>query len=214
MTGDTKKSRDRGLVELEDKLRYYMGLAKQGDSTGFAFVRHYALPAIRAYVARKVEHADVDAEEVAELAFDRAEASVSGYSPDRGKVLWWLRGIAWHTIGSYYRVHRPTLPLPADDEGVADSVPGPEELHNEATAEEERRALLRKLDSVLRKIPLRRRQVLIWHHYENRPYSAIAASLGISIEAARQLHYNALEDARKILFEKPPRKKGQTGGQS
>jgi DNA-directed RNA polymerase specialized sigma24 family protein len=156
MTSDAEKSLDRGLVELEGKLRYYMELAKQGDSTGFAFVRHFAMPAIRAYVARKVEHADVDAEEIAELVFDKAEVSLSGYSPDRGKVLWWLRGIAWHTIGSYYRVHRPTLPLPADDEGVADSVPGPEELHNEATAEEERRALLKKLDSVLRKMPLRR----------------------------------------------------------
>ncbi len=199
------------MNELEVTLRQYLSQYRAGDEGAFELLRFAVKEDIAAYVRKKVKN-DVEAEEIVDWVFERARKTICGFDEKKGTtIVHYLRGVAWHTIGHYYRSakHKPTWPLPEDDEGVLVSAPSPEEL---IKADQERRTkeeISKEVWSALRQIPFRQRRVLILRHFKGRSVADIADEMDVSREAVRQLHYRGAVELRRLLATLRPEPRGQ-----
>ncbi|MHC1739502.1 MAG: RNA polymerase sigma factor [Anaerolineaceae bacterium] len=61
--------------------------------------------------------------------------------------------------------------------------------------------LMRTIEAAIAQLPETRREVLRLKYYEDLPPAEIAKHLGKSIEAVYSLHFNAIQELRKILLE-------------
>jgi len=204
------------VSELEDTLRAYLSQYKSGDINAFELLRFASEQSISAYVRRKVGN-DVEVEEIVDWAYERARKTIGGFDEKKGtSIIHYLRGVAWHTIGDYFRSpkRKPTWPLPEDDEGVAVSAPSPEELHEADKERHKSEEVRAEVWKALRQIPFRQRKVLILKHFKDRAFADIADAMDISVEAVRQLHYRGAVELRRILSALRPEPRGQARPQS
>lgn len=185
--------------QLADRLRRWIERAqKKGDAVAFQFVRFYAYDAVYRWVSKRVQ-STVEAEVIVERVFDEAWKTILTFESRRGAVLPWLFGITRRAIGMYYRQHQVMQPLPDDDRGIAGAVPGPEEQFAQAEREKEEKMVWQQVKKALAGLPYRRRQVIVLRHLKQYSCVQIAIDLKTTVEAARQLHYNALRDIASAL---------------
>jgi RNA polymerase sigma factor (sigma-70 family) len=163
----------QGLLrtQADDRL---VDLARSGSEPAFeAIVARYRKPLLR-YCVRLVS--DQRAEEAVQETFVRAYAALM-----RGEVVRtlkpWLYRIAHNSALNTVRV-RP-LSLVALDDGIEATET------TEVTAE--RQEGLRDVVSAVQALPIRQRDAIVQRELEGRSYDEIAAALGVSNGAVRQL---------------------------
>lgn len=159
-------------------------LARAGSEPAFeAIVARYRRSLVR-YCARVV--GEGDAEEAVQEALLKAHAALAAGDPVR-RLAPWLHVVAHNTALSYLRA-RSSRPQAADSDyelcATVDS------------STEYREALGEVLDAV-RSLPDRQRDAIVMRELEGRSYDEIAAHLGSSPGAVRQLLHRARTSVRK-----------------
>jgi RNA polymerase sigma factor (sigma-70 family) len=149
---------------------------------------------VRRY-ARQLAHADSVEDLVAE-AFTRTWAQLrAGAGPDRFFAAY-LRAAVLHLHLRQRRRDRHLEWVP-DLEADAEVTARVATYSGDALANT--RMLSSQLSDALATLPHRWRQVLVMAHVENRPYTEIAALLGLSPSACRQLAHRARMGLRQAL---------------
>lgn len=139
-----------------------------------------------------------DAEDVAQIAFMKVHRAIGTIRPGGG-LSTWLYQIVYNTAIDHIRKRSsfPQGPLPSSGpdapvEGPPDPAPGPEQ-------EAETACLRRRIDEALTKVSERERAVFILRHYHDLKLKEIAASLGITIGAAKSYLFRSLRKLQKEL---------------
>ncbi|HSA96691.1 MAG TPA: sigma-70 family RNA polymerase sigma factor [Acidobacteriota bacterium] len=179
-----------------DEARWTDRLAS-GDPSAFRdFVEAYKNKVYGLAYEMTRNHAD--AEDVAQVAFMKVHRAVRTIRPGGG-LNSWLYQIVYNTAVDHIRkrsiLPRETLsPFGPDApvEGPPDPAPGPE-------AEAEAACLRRRIDAALTKISERERAVFILRHYHDLKLKEIAASLGITLGAAKSYLFRSLRKLQKEL---------------
>ncbi|MDQ6775284.1 MAG: sigma-70 family RNA polymerase sigma factor, partial [Actinomycetota bacterium] len=121
-----------------------------------------------------------DAEEAVQDALLKAHAALLGGNPVR-RLAPWLHVVAHNTAVSYLRA-RSSRPHPADTDS---------ECCAAADSSAEYRQELGELLAAVRSLPDRQRDAIVMRELEGRSYEEIAARLGSSHGAVRQLLHRA-----------------------
>jgi RNA polymerase sigma-70 factor (ECF subfamily) len=168
-----------------------------GDPSAFRdFVEAYKR---RVYgLAYEMTRNHSDAEDVSQIAFMKVHRSVRTIRPGGG-LNTWLYQIVYNTAIDHIRKRsffpQEGLPSPvpgAPAEGPPDPAAGPEEAAAAA-------GLRRQIDDALTKVSERERAVVILRHYHGLKLKEIAASLGITLGAAKSYLFRALRKLEKEL---------------
>jgi RNA polymerase sigma factor (sigma-70 family) len=161
-------------------------LARAGSEPAFeAIVARYRRSLVR-YCARVV--GEGDAEEAVQEALVKAHAALAGGDPVR-QLGPWLRAVAHNTAVSCLRARSSRPPLADPDHDRAAKLD---------RAAEYRQELVEVLDAV-RSLPDRQREAIVMRELEGRSYGEIAARLGSSQGAVRQLLHRARSSMRERL---------------
>jgi len=158
--------------------------AAQQDSARFAELYENNFERVYAYVAHRVR----DREEVQDLTaevFHKALAGLPRYEWQGSPFIAWLLGIAAHVLADrWQRVLRLQEVVTDDLEqvGIEDDV--------------ERRAMLYQLVDAL---PGDQRQVILWRFVAQKSLREMAAELGRTEGAIKQLQLRALQNLRKRI---------------
>lgn len=161
-------------------------LARAGSEPAFeAIVARYRRSLVR-YCARVV--GDADAEEATQDALMKAHAALLRGDPVR-RLAPWLHVIAHNTALSYLRA-RSSRPQPADVDCECSATIDVSGEHREE---------LNEVLEAVRSLPDRQRSAIVMRELEGRSYDEIAARLGSSHGAVRQLLNRARCSVRERL---------------
>ncbi|HEY5317707.1 MAG TPA: sigma-70 family RNA polymerase sigma factor, partial [Solirubrobacteraceae bacterium] len=161
-------------------------LARAGSEPAFeAIVARYQRSLVR-YCARMV--GEGDAEEAVQEALLKAHAALLAGEPVR-RLAPWLHVVAHNTALSYLRA-RSSRPQSAD----ADY-----EFCATMDSSAEYRQELGEVLEAVRSLPDRQRDAIVMREFEGRSYEEIAARLGSSQGAVRQLLHRARSSVRERL---------------
>lgn len=169
--------------------------AKSGDEVAFQFIHYYSFPLILKHLRTKWSKiSEVDSEIIAEKALNTVWKKLLNYD-DRRPFLPWLFTIVDRNASRYFQKKGNIFSLNKEDENkIIDGSPITIEksyVENEV-ANTIRRTLL--------KLKGKRRNVLIMRFFLDYDYEKIMKALSLpSVQAARQLCYNALRECREIL---------------
>ncbi len=141
---------------------------QSGDTEAFGLLYDFYLDPIYRFVYYKIFSKEVTQDLVSETflkAFDR----ISSYNEKRGGFNSWLYQIARNTVVDYCRTKKTHVPI--ED---AFDIP-----HDERT-EEQLDALsgLKIVETYLKTLPSRQREIIIMRVWEGKSFSAIAQALG------------------------------------
>jgi RNA polymerase sigma factor (sigma-70 family) len=159
-------------------------LARAGSEPAFeAIVARYRRSLVR-YCARVV--GEGDAEEAVQEALLKAHAALAAGDPVR-RLAPWLHVVAHNTALSYLRA-RSSRPQASDSDY---------ELCATVDSSTEYRQELGEVLDAVRSLPVRQRDAIIMRELEGRSYDEIAAHLGSSHGAVRQLLHRARSSLRE-----------------
>jgi RNA polymerase sigma-70 factor, ECF subfamily len=172
-------------VEREDDDRVEINIAQSGP-LGFAELYEQNFNRIYAFLARRVGLRD-HAQDLTAEVFHQALASIASFRWQEAPFISWLYGIAANVLAAHWqKLGRNPSPLEeAWDEG------GSEEI--------ERKAILAELVESL--MP-DQRMVIVRRFIEQRSIREVAAELGRSEGAIKQLQLRALENLREKMGRK------------
>ncbi len=160
--------------------------AAQRDPGQFAHLYEAHFERVWAFVARRVKTRE-EAEDLTSEVFHRALAAIRSYETRGAPFSAWLLRIAANAvIDSSRRASRPAPPADLPD------APEPERLDAEGRA---------RLFRAVAGLPSDQRRVIELRFAEERPIRAIAAALGKTEGAVKQLQLRALRSLRKRLRE-------------
>jgi RNA polymerase sigma-70 factor (ECF subfamily) len=144
-----------------------------------------------------------DAEDVSQVAFMKVHRAVGTIRPGGG-LNSWLYQIVYNTAIDHIRKRSffpqeglTSLAPNAPVEGPPDPAPGPEEAAEAA-------CLRRRIDEALTKVSERERAVFILRHYHDLKLKDIAATLGITLGAAKSYLFRSLRKLQKELGDAEP----------
>ena len=135
-----------------------------------------------------------------ECATKAAEAILLAQFPYDSNFDAWARRIVQFKCLKFMSEEMQKRKIPADmqveyDEELENSAETPDML--ETLLEGELRSII---EAALKQIPESRRNVIIMRYFEELPPNEIAKKIGKSIDAVYSLHFNALQDLRKIFI--------------
>lgn len=147
------------------------------------------------HLARTLVRDNTTAEDIVADTYLKAWRARFGFS-GRGSALSWIMAITRNCAMDHLRARRPNVSLDmfeaiGDPEGPATDAP----WMSEADAEAIRRAVSRLTPD--------QQQVIYLRFYQELPHEAVAAKLGKSPTAIRQVQFRALVQLRKFLREEP-----------
>lgn len=177
--------------------------AKAGDEVAFQFIHYYSYPFILKHLRIKwPKISDVDSEIIAEKALSEVWKNLLDYDDER-PFLPWLLTIAERKASHYFRSKGSVFSLVEEDENkIVDK--------SSLSAEESyiQREVSKTVRRTLLKLKGKRRDVLIMRFFLDYDYKKIVEKLSLpSVQAARQLCYNALRECREILDSQREQKK-------
>jgi RNA polymerase sigma factor (sigma-70 family) len=182
ITASAARLAGSSLLRLQSDDRLAELAALDNHAAFEALVARYRAPLLRA--SRKLLP-DAAAEDAVQQAFLRAhQALLRNGPPDRFRP--WLYKIAVNSALSLVSDRDETLPL---DEERVDGVERPDEAY-------ERRESLRTTVGAIGALPDGQRRALVARELEGRSHEEIAAELGLSAGAARQLIHRARAGVR------------------
>ena len=158
--------------------------AAQADPARFAELYDRHVDRIYAYVSRRTSDR-ATAEDVTSEVFQHALAQVKQFEWRGTPFIAWLYRIAANAVADRWRKDRHR------SEGDGVEVPDPREAEDI-----ERRVMLFEL---VERLPDTQRQVIQWRFGEDKTIREIAAALGRSEGAVKQLQLRALEQLRKEM---------------
>ena len=169
--------------------------AQSGDEVAFQFVHLYSHPIIQKFLRNKWSKiTDVDIEIIAEKALNEVWKSLPQFDNTQ-PFQPWLLTIVNRVASHYFRNNAIVYSLSQqDEETIADeSSSTPEEIYL-------RSEVLKTVHRTLAMLKENRREVLILRFFFEFDYDQIVKTLSLpSVEAARQLCFNALRECREIL---------------
>jgi RNA polymerase sigma factor (sigma-70 family) len=182
ITASAARLAGSSLLRLQSDDRLAELAALDNHAAFEALVARYRAPLLRA--SRKLLP-DAAAEDAVQQAFLRAhQALLRNGPPERFRP--WLYRIAINSALGLVSERDEVLPL---DEERADGVERPDEAY-------ERRESLRTTVGAIGALPDGQRRALVARELEGRSHAEIAAELGLSAGAARQLIHRAREGVR------------------
>jgi RNA polymerase sigma-70 factor (ECF subfamily) len=155
--------------------------AAQRDPGRFADLYEMHFERIYAYVVRRVDNRD-EAEDLTAEVFKQALANLGRYEWRGVPFAAWLYRIAANAITDERQRRQRERGTPAAEEP---SGPDLEEVEHRA-----------RLFRLVRSLPPEQRQVIVWRFAEQRPIRDIAAALGKSEGAIKQLQFRGLQNLR------------------
>lgn len=197
--GQNSRVRVSPLLRLQSDDRL-AGLAAKGDEPAFETLVRRHRRVVDGTCRRVLPHEG--AEDAAQQAMLNAhQALVRNGPPDRFEA--WLRRIALNAALKEAGRH-DTEAVPLDEESL-DGVERPDEAH-------ERREQLGRTIRAVAGLPPRQRSALVMHELEGRSHEEIAAKLGLTRGAIRQLIHRAREGVRGVATALTPLALLRTGG--
>lgn len=180
---------------LNEVVNRYIPDAKAGDEIAFQFIYYYVYPFVIKYLINKWTHiSEVNAELIAEKAFNEVKHSLSRYD-NHYPFHAWLLSIVNRVTNNYCKSNKEIFSLSKEDEECLID-------ENALTPEEEysRKKFIEVVHNTLSRLKSNRRNVLLLRYIYGYEYKDIVKELSLpSIEAARQLCYNAIKECREIL---------------
>lgn len=159
--------------------------------------------AVRALVERKLPRLlrlamrmlgdRMEAEDVAQEAFERIWTHAPGWKAGQAKFDTWLHRVALNLCYDRLRAHRET---PVDE--------APDLPDNAATPAEhmEQRSRAMQIRAALAALPARQREALVLNYYQELSNVEAAALMGISVDALESLLSRARRNLRTLLIER------------
>ena len=169
--------------------------AKSGDEIAFQFIHYYCFPLILKHLKKKWSNtSEVDSEIIAEKALNTVWNKLLDYD-DRFPFLPWLLTIVNRNANSYFQKKGNVFSLSNESENnIIDEQPITVE---KSYVEKE---VAKTVKRTLLKLKGKRRNALIMRFFLDYDYEEIVETLSLpSVQAARQLCYNALLECREIL---------------
>ena len=169
-------------------------LLVRGDAEGFAALYERRHPLIRGYLRRRLgAHPDLVLDLVAET-FARALERREQFDGNRGPAVGWLIGIARHLL------------LDAARRGRVDDASRRRLGMERITFEQQELELLERdsaaeLERALARLPAEQREAIEKRVLEEKPYAAIAASIGCSEQVVRKRVSRGLATLRREVRE-------------
>ena len=163
------------------------------DVSAFAdLYRIYSAQMLR-YVSARITGAQ-EAEDLANMVFEKAFAAIGRYEPSPAQFSTWLYTIAQNTIIDYYRKRRLPQADNAEAElfAVTDPAEGPE---GNLLADELRKILYRAVTQLTPE----QRIVIGCRFYFNLPVHEVALILGKTEGAVKALQFRALDRLRRMI---------------
>jgi len=189
---------------LNQAVNDYLLDAKSGDPIAFQFIHYYTYPFILKYLTNKWPGiSEIKAELIAEEVMNEVNKSIHGFD-NNYPFYSWLLTIVNRKAGLHFKRNKETYSLTKEQENnlVDESSQTPEEKY-------ENKAINNILYNTLYQLRGNRRKILILRYFDELDYKLIVKKLSLpSIEAARQLLYNALKECRDILDIQRKRREG------
>lgn len=196
---------------MDDDTRQLVERARSGDSLAFerlvADHRDALTNAVRARL-RQYRMSGIDPDDVVQETFTIAVGKIDGFRWEgSASFLRWLLGISRRIVLASSRRKRPTVDL-----GRADAVVAPDPSPSRALRREER---LERLEHSLSSLSPDHRQVILLSRIDGLTTNEIAARMGRSPAAVKQLLWRALRQLRETFGETeslglPDRRPGET----
>jgi RNA polymerase sigma-70 factor (ECF subfamily) len=174
-----------------------LAAARAGDREALGQLLQHVRPYLAVVAARAAgggrRPAECDSEVQEALA--RAVASLARFrAATFGEFLAWLAAIVRNQVLDRRRRPQPQ-PLPEDAGGEVSLPAGGSTPSSAARRREEAARLL----AALQRLPERQREVIRLRHFEGKPHAEVAAALGLSTAAVRQLWHRTLLRLREEL---------------
>jgi RNA polymerase sigma-70 factor (ECF subfamily) len=157
--------------------------AAQGDPTRFGELYEENFPRVYAFIARRVRNRQ-EAQDLTSHVFARALANLGKFEWQGKPFAAWLYRMASNAIADHY--HKQSRELHWQQ---------PEITEDEIEIAEQRTMLSRCVDH----LPAEQRRVVILRFFEERSIRDVAAQLGKSEGAIKQLQWRALQKLRAEL---------------
>ena len=157
--------------------------AAQGDPTRFGELYEENFPRVYAFIARRVRNRQ-EAQDLTSHVFARALANLGKFEWQGKPFAAWLYRMASNAIADHYHTQSRELHWQQ-----------PEITEDEIEIAEERTTLSRCVD----RLPAEQRRVVILRFFEERSIRDVAAQLGKSEGAIKQLQWRALQKLRAEL---------------
>lgn len=129
-----------------------------------------------------------DAEDLCEDVFEKVQARLGGYDPQKASLSTWIYTITRNCVIDRYRKQRPQSEL---DENIREDSEVDERLLNDET--------LGELADALSQLPAQLREIIVLRYYENKPLTDVAQTLGLSYGAIKLRHAKALDMLRNSM---------------
>jgi RNA polymerase sigma-70 factor (ECF subfamily) len=158
--------------------------AARADGTRFAEIYTRVAPALYTWAALRIPAAlrpRLDPEDVVQETWVRAFERFAAFDPERGSFRPWAFGIAGHVLLKALQWVR--------DAPAAERALDPQDVPDEATSVSRRIGrdeAVRDLVGVFARLDEEERQIVVHRGLEERPFTEIAALLGIQEAAARK----------------------------
>ena len=171
--------------------RELMAEAKQGDADAFGKLYElYFVPVFR-YILRRVKHRET-AEDLVQEVFLKVHQAIARFE-ERGKSpLAYFFTVARNTIIDYWRKNDKVF----DDLEMLLEIPHPSDTPEEAAEKAHAAKMIRK---TIRRLTHEQQEVIVLKFIDELPNRDIAALLGKTEKAVRQLQCRALKAMRQNL---------------
>ena len=157
--------------------------AAQSDPTRFGELYEENFPRVYAFIARRVRNRQ-EAQDLTSHVFARALANISKFEWQGKPFAAWLYRMASNAIADHYHAQSRELQWQQ-----------PEVTEDEIEIAEQRTMLSRSVD----RLPAEQRRVVILRFFEERSIRDVAAQIGKSEGAIKQLQWRALQKLRAEL---------------
>lgn len=159
--------------------------------------KDYAEKVTRYIYSKNIPECDVP--DVCQEIFKKVFTRLTTYDASRGSIGTWVYAISQSTVMDYFRHHRSTLSLDAE-EGAANAAPA--SALSEQSSPSIETLTLRKEDldtlaQALKLLSLRERQIIVLYYYSEIPLTAIAEKLELSAANVRMIKTRALRKLKK-----------------
>jgi RNA polymerase sigma-70 factor, ECF subfamily len=169
--------------------------AAERDTEAFSLLYEENLDTVYRYVFYKVSNPTV-AEDLTAEVFAKAWASIERFEWRNLPFQHWLIRIARNAVIDYWRSSKPTRSVDELYETASGDVSPDDVVVRDLDVERLRRAI--------EQLPDEQRDVLLLRFVEGISHAEVAAVLGKSVVAVRQIQVRALQRLKKLLSEEGP----------
>ncbi|MBP9023893.1 MAG: sigma-70 family RNA polymerase sigma factor, partial [Spirochaetes bacterium] len=130
------------------------------------------------------------AEDITSQTFMRALEKADTYDKSRASVSTWLFKIASNLIIDHFRANRKSSSLEVIEELAAK-----DDLENEVSEKE----ILSQVMALLKKLPEKKREIIILRIWQNMSYKEIAEISGASEASCKMIFYRTIDEIREKI---------------